>query len=619
MLYGRRIQLRPGEKVIERTMNLPESDPSSSRSNTLADLLPSAAKTHGNSGAFLFRNDDDTWETSTFNQVLAQVENLSLGLIDLGVSPGDRVSILANTRPEWTLFDFAAMSAGATVVPIYQTNSAEECQYVLAHCGARVVIVEDEAQLAKIREVRSLLPDLEQVIMMIGESDDTISMSEVKDRGARGDAALFRQRYEAVTKDDICKIVYTSGTTGPPKGCLISHGNYRAMLDMSDEVHLLGAGETTFLFLPLAHVFALLIQYGVLDVGGRIAYWERDQLRIVPSLSEIKPEHFPSVPRIFEKVHATAIASATSDGGAKAAIFKWAIKIGRKVNEVEAAGKKPGFLLTRKHKMADKMVLSKIRAIFGGNLKIALTGAAPIDPEIIRFFHAAGVPVFEAWGMTETSTGGTVNRPGAFKVGTVGQPLPGVELKFTDDGEMLVKGPNIFQGYYNNEEATRETLVDGWLHTGDIASIDDDGYVTITGRKKEIIITSGGKNITPVNIEALVKRHPLVSQCVVVGDRRPYLVALITLDQEALTRFAAEQGTLDEPSAMVNSPIVRNELEKHIEEVNTHFARVEQVKRFQILPVDLSQEGGELTPTLKIKRPVVASKYSDQIEELYSS
>jgi long-chain acyl-CoA synthetase len=598
---------------------LPESAPLSSRSNTLADLLPNAAKAHGNAGAFLFKNDDDSWETSTFDQVLTQVENLSLGLIDLGINPGDRVSILGNTRPEWTLFDFAAMSAGATVVPIYQTNSAEECQYVLAHCGARVVIVEDENQLEKIREIRDQLPSLEKVIMMVGESEDTISMAEIKDRGARGDSATFKQRYEAVTKQDTCKIVYTSGTTGPPKGCVISHGNYRAMLDMSEEFDLLGAGETTFLFLPLAHVFALLVQYGVLDVGGRIAYWERDQLKIVPNLAEIKPEHFPSVPRIFEKVHDTAIASATSDGGAKAAIFKWAIKIGRKVNELENEGKQPGFLLARKHKLADKMVLSKIRGIFGGNLKIALTGAAPIDPEILRFFHAAGVPIFEAWGMTETSTGGTVNRPGHFKIGTVGLPLPGVQIKLSDEGELLVKGPNIFQGYYNNEEATRGTLVDGWLHTGDIATVDDDGYVSITGRKKEIIITSGGKNITPVNIEALVKRHPLVSQCVVVGDRRPYLVALITLDQEALTRFAAEQGTLDEPSAMVNSPIVREELEKHIEEVNTHFARVEQVKRFQILPNDLSQEGGELTPTMKIKRPVVASKYSDMIEELYSS
>ncbi|MGB0121411.1 MAG: AMP-dependent synthetase/ligase [Solirubrobacterales bacterium] len=598
---------------------MPESDPSSSRSRTLADLLPNAAEAQGNSGAFLFKNEDDTWETTTYNQVLAQVENLSLGLIDLGVNPGDMVSILGNTRPEWTLFDFAAMTAGATVVPIYQTNSAEECEYVLNHCGARFLIVEDEAQLEKIREVRDQLPKLEQVIMMVGETEDSISMAEVRDRGARGDTSTFRERYEAVSPDDACKIVYTSGTTGPPKGCVLSHGNYRAMLDMSKQVNILGAGETTFLFLPLAHVFALLIQYGVIDVGGRIAYWERDQLRIVPSLSEIKPEHFPSVPRIFEKVHDTAIASATAEGGAKAAIFKWAIKVGRKVNDVKASGKEPGFLLSRKHKIADKMVLSKIRAIFGGNLKMAITGAAPIDPEILHFFHAAGVPIFEAWGMTETSTGGAVNTPDAFKIGTVGRALPGTELKLTEEGELLVKGPNIFQRYYNNEEATKDTVIDGWLHTGDLASIDNEGFVTIIGRKKEIIITSGGKNITPVNIESLVKRHPLVSQCVVIGDRRPYLIALITLDQEALTRFAAEQGTLDEPGAMVNSPIVRAELEKHIEEVNTHFAPVEQVKRFKVLPADLSQEGGELTPTLKIKRPVVASKYSEAIDDLYSA
>jgi len=604
-------------------MHLPESDPSSSptadRSETLADLLPCAAEINGNSGAFLFKNDDDAWETSTFSQVMGQVENLCLGLMDLGVKRGDRVSILGNTRPEWTLFDFAAMSAGATVVPIYQTNSAGECQYVLEHSGARFVIVEDESQLEKIREVRDTLPALEHVIMMIGTSDDTISMEDVKSRGASGNATAFRERYESVTPDDICKIVYTSGTTGPPKGCLLSHGNYRSMLDMAKEINILGAGETTFLFLPLAHVFALLIQYGVLDVGGRIAYWERDQLRIVPSLSEIKPEHFPSVPRIFEKVHDTAIASATSEGGAKAAIFKWSIKVGKKVYELGEQGKKPGLILARKHAIADKLVLSKIRAIFGGNLKMAITGAAPIDPEILRFFHAAGVPIFEAWGMTETSTGGTANLPGANKIGTVGRALPGTEIKFSADGELLFKGPNIFQGYYNNEEATRDTVIDGWLHTGDIATIDDEGYVSITGRKKEIIITAGGKNITPVNIEALVKRHPLVSQCVVIGARSPYLVALITLDEEALTRFAAEQGTLDEPGAMVNSPVVRDELEKHIEEVNTHFARVEQIKRFQILPSDLSQEGGELTPTLKIKRPVVASKYTNEIEELYSS
>ena len=589
-----------------------------SNSKTLADLLPQAAKHHGSGGAFLFKNDADVWETTSFNDVLDQVRRLTLGLIDLGVKPGDRVSILGSTRAEWTLFDFAAMSAGATVVPIYQTNSPGECQYVLEHSGARFVVVENEAQLEKVRQVRDQLPELETVIQMIGTADDTVSMADVYERGASNDDDVFRKSYEAVGTDDVCKIVYTSGTTGPPKGCVISHGNYRAMLDMADQVEILGAGETTFLFLPLAHVFALLIQYGTLDVGGRIAFWERDQLRIVPSLSEIKPDNFPSVPRIFEKVHATAIATSTAGGGLKPVIFKWAIGVGRKVEDLKEHGKEPGMLLARQHALADKLVLSKIRDIFGGKIKLALTGAAPIDPEIIRFFHAAGVPVLEAWGMTETSTGGTANLPGASKVGTVGKALPGVDIKIADDGELLVRGPNIFQGYYRNQEATDQTIIDGWLHTGDIASIDDEGYVSITGRKKELIITAGGKNITPVNIEALVKRHPLVSQCVVIGDRKPYLVALVTLDPEAVTRFAAEQGTLDEASAS-ESPVVREEIEKHIEEVNKEFAPVEQIKRFHILPADLSQEGGELTPTLKLKRPVIVEKYDSEISDLYAS
>jgi long-chain acyl-CoA synthetase len=594
------------------------SETAPATSITLADLLPRAAENFGSNGAFLFKNDSESWENVSFDEVLAKVQDLTLGLIDLGVKPGDRVSILGNTRVEWTLFDLAAMSAGAIVAPIYQTNSPVECQYVIEHSGARFLVVEDEAQLEKIRQVKDQLPDLETVIMMLGKSDDTVSMDELMERGSKGDPGGFEKSWQSVKPEDTCKIIYTSGTTGPPKGCVISHGNYRSMLDMSESVEILGAGETTFLYLPLAHVFALLIQYGTLDVGGRIAYWERDQLRIVPSLSEIKPENFPSVPRIFEKVHDSAIAGSAGDGGLKAAIFNWAVKVGKKVNDLEDQGKKPGALLARKHALADKLVFTKIRDIFGGNLKLAITGAAPIDPEIIRFFHAAGVPVLEAWGMTETSTGGTLNLPGTFRVGTVGQALPGVDLKTAEDGELLVKGPNVFQGYYKNQEATDETIIDGWLHTGDLASIDDEGYVTITGRKKELIITAGGKNITPVNIEALVKRNPLVSQCVVVGDRKPYLVALITLDQEALSRFEAEQGTLDESATMTDSPVVREELEKHIEEVNSHFASVEQVKRFQILPADLSQEGGELTPTLKLKRPVISSKYEKEIEDLYA-
>ncbi len=589
------------------------------RSRTLADLLPNSAAVHGSDGAFLFKNDAGSWEESSYDQVLADVQVLTLGLKSLGIQRGDKVAIIGNTRPEWTLFDFAAMSTGATVVPIYQSNSPAECKYVLEHSEARAVVVENEEQLVKVREIKDSLPALENVVIMIGEADDAIGMDEIRKMGESAAPGDFKASYEAVEPDDLCKIVYTSGTTGPPKGCMISHGNYRAMLDMADSVSIIEEGETSYLFLPLAHVFALLIQYGMIDIGGRIAYWERDQLKIVPNLAEVKPESFPSVPRIFEKVHDTAVASAESEGGLKAAIFRWAFRVGKRYRKLEAEGKKPGFLLTKQFNFADKAVFSKIRGIFGGNLRVAISGAAPIDPEILRFYQAAGVPLFEAWGMTETSTGGTTNMPGANRVGSVGRPVDGVQLKVAEDGELLLKGANVFQGYYKNPEATAETITDGWLHTGDVASIDEDGYVSIIGRKKEIIITAGGKNITPVNIEQEVKRHPLVSQCVVIGDRRPYLIALITLDQEALTRFAAEQGMLDEPAAMINSPLVREALEQHIEEVNKNFARVEQIKRFHILPHDLSQEGGELTPTLKIKRPVVATKYEKEIDELYAS
>ncbi len=589
------------------------------RSRTLADLLPNSAARHGSDGAFLFKNEAGSWEETSYEKVAAEVQALTLGLKALGVQRGDKVAIIGNTRPEWTLFDFAAMSTGATVVPIYQSNSPSECQYVLEHSESRVVIAENEDQLAKIREVRDSLPALENVVIMIGEADDAISMNELRAKGDSGSAEDYKASYEAVEPDDLCKIVYTSGTTGPPKGCMISHGNYRAMLDMADSASIVEEGETSYLFLPLAHVFALLIQYGMIDIGGRIAFWERDQLKIVPNLAEVKPESFPSVPRIFEKVHDTAVATAEGEGGLKSAIFRWAFRVGKRYRKAEAQGKKPGFLLTKQFNFADKAVFSKIREIFGGNLRVAISGAAPIDPEILRFYEAAGVPLFEAWGMTETSTGGTTNMPGENRIGTVGKPVDGVELRIAEDGELLIKGDNVFQGYYKNPKATAETITDGWLHTGDIASIDEDGYVSIIGRKKEIIITAGGKNITPVNIEQEVKRHPLVSQCVVIGDRRPYLIALITLDQEALTRFAAEQGMLDEPGAMVGSPLVRETLEQHIEEVNRNFARVEQIKRFHILPHDLSQEGGELTPTLKIKRPVVATKYEKEIEDLYAS
>ena len=587
------------------------------KSTTLADLLPRAAQLYGDAPAIRYK-EDGAWVSRSFEEVLETVRSLSLGLLDLGVAKGDKVSILANTRPEWTYFDFAALSAGAVVVPIYQTNSPEECRYVLENSDAKVVVVEDDEQLEKIRAIRDRLPMLEQVVLMTGSSEDAISIDELAARGSGRDGAEWEARWSSVTREDVCTFIYTSGTTGPPKGCIISHGNYRSMLDMVNETSVIEDEEVTYLYLPLAHSFALLIQLGSFDLGATLAYWERDPLKIMPNLAELKPTYFPSVPRIFEKIYTAATSGMEKEGGLKKAVFDWSIRVGKRMRETERSGRKPGFLLRKQYEFADKRVLSKIRGLFGGRLRLAVSGAAPISPEILRFFDAAGVLVLEGWGMTETSTAATISSPEDFKIGTIGKPFPGCEVRIAEDGEILVKGPNVFQGYYKNEEATRETIVDGWLHTGDIGEIDSDGFIKITGRKKDIIITAGGKNITPANLEAEIKQQPLVSQCVVVGDRRPYLVALVTLDPEEVVAYATEHGLPEDPEQLAANGDIKATLDAHVEKINQKFARVEQVKKIAILPNDLSQESGELTPTLKVKRAVVAAKHQPEIEALYA-
>jgi long-chain acyl-CoA synthetase len=588
------------------------------KSKTIADLLPRAVELYGPKVAVRYK-EGDQWQSRTFAEVLEIVRPLALGLAELGIEKGDRVAILGNTRPEWTYFDFAALSIGAVVVPIYQTNSPDECRYVLENSDSKVVVVEDAEQLEKVRQVRDRLPQLEQVVLMTGSAEDALSSEDLAAKGDAGDASRWEALYSAVTPEDICTFIYTSGTTGPPKGCIISHGNYRAMLDMVKETSVIEEGDVTYLYLPLAHSFALLIQLGSYDLGTTIAYWERDPLKIMPNLAELKPTYFPSVPRIFEKIYTAATSGMEKEGGLKKAIFDWSIKVGKKMREVERSGRKPGFLLQRQYAFADKQVLSKIRNLFGGNLRLAVSGAAPINPEILRFFDAAGVLVLEGWGMTETSTAATISQPDDFKVGTIGKPFPGCEVKIADDGEILVKGPNVFQGYHKNPEATAETIVDGWLHTGDIGEIDSDGFIKITGRKKDIIITAGGKNITPANLEAEIKQHPLVSQCVVVGDRRPYLVALVTLDPEEAVKYAQENDLPEDPGQLAQNSDVKAAIEAHVDTINHNFARVEQVKKVAILPQDLSQESGELTPTLKVKRAVVAQKHEDAIEQLYAA
>ncbi len=586
-------------------------------SSTLADLLPRAAELYGEAAAVSYKQDG-VWTSRSFAQVLETVRSLSLGLMELGVQKGDKVSILANTRPEWTYFDFAALSAGAVVVPIYQTNSPEECRYVLDNADAKVVVVEDDEQLEKIRAIREQLPLLEHVVRMTGSSEDAVSMEELQARGETREVAEWETRWRSVSATDICTFIYTSGTTGPPKGCVISHGNYRSMLDMVNETSVIEDEDVSYLYLPLAHSFALLIQLGSFDLGATLAYWEGDPLKIMSNLGELKPTYFPSVPRIFEKIYTAANSGMEKEGGLKKAVFDWSIRVGRRMREVQRSGAEPGFLLRKQYQFADKQVLSKIRGLFGGRLRLAVSGAAPINPEILRFFDAAGVLVLEGWGMTETSTAATISSPEDFRIGTIGKPFPGCEVRIAEDGEILVKGPNVFQGYYKNEEATRETIVEGWLHTGDVGEIDGDGFIKITGRKKDIIITAGGKNITPANLEAEIKQHPLVSQCVVVGDRRPYLVALVTLDPDETLAYAREHGLAEDLAELAANPEIKATVEAHVETINQQFARVEQVKKIAILSQDLSQESGELTPTLKVKRAVVTAKHEGEIEALYA-
>jgi len=511
-------------------------------SKTLADLLPLAVDKHGDLVAQRHKDPaTDTWVDTSYRELGAVVKEVSLGLQSLGIEHGDKVGILSNTRPEWTYSDFGILTAGATVVPIYQTNSPEECDYVLRHSESRAVILEDAEQLEKIREIRADLPKLEHVISMEPvEGDDVIGLDELRERGRAGSDDDFRARIAGVGGADVATYIYTSGTTGPPKGCIIDHQNWRDMLDMVETQNVLMEQEVAYLFLPLAHAFARLIQLGSIDVGATIVYWERDPAKIIANLIEVKPTYFPSVPRMFEKIYAMAVGAAEDK-----AQLEQAIQLGKQVRQMQERGEEVPAELQTAFDQADQALFQNVRNLFGGQIKQAVTGAAPIAPEILEFFYACGVLVLEGWGMTETSTAATCNTAEAYRFGSVGKPFPGVEIKIAGDGEILARGPNIFRGYYKNQDATSETIVDGWLHTGDIGRLDEDGFLYITGRKKDIIITAGGKNITPANLENGLKQNQYISQAVVHGDRRPFLTALITLDPEAIGPWAQQQGIED--------------------------------------------------------------------------
>jgi long-chain acyl-CoA synthetase len=616
---------------MEATATASTSAPATG-SRTIADLIPCAAAAHGQNTAIRYKRDG-TWHDVSYAQLADTVQELALGLIDLGIEPGDRVCILANTRPEWSYADMAATSAGAVVVPIYQTNSPEECLWVISDSDACAIVCENEEQLEKIAAIRDQVPGLRTIVVIDPPSDaiasgpsdavralDAIALDDVAARGrSRADAVdELEARRAAVNGEDPFTFIYTSGTTGPPKGCVLTHGNYRAIIDMVSEAGEIQGDEVIYLYLPLAHSFALLIQLAVFDLGGTLAYFGGDTTQIVAELQEVKPTYLPSVPRVFEKIYTLAQAAIQSKSPEEQAQAKAAIELGVKVRNMLNAGEAIPEQLQQPFDRADEELFKNVRAIFGGNVRHATSGAAPIAHEILEFFWACGVPVLEGYGMTETATAATTSTVANHKFGTVGRALPGVELKIADDGEILIKGPNIFNGYHNNADASFGAVEAGWLHTGDLGSVDDDGYLSITGRKKDIIITAGGKNLTPANIENDLKQCRWISQAVMHGDKRPFPVVLITLDEEEMPAFASQHDLPSDIPSLAECDEVRAMVQQEVDRANTKYAQVEQVKKFAILDHDLSQATGELTPTLKVKRNVVNEKYAELFDALYA-
>jgi long-chain acyl-CoA synthetase len=604
-------------------------------SQTIAGMLPQSVAEFGDRIAVRYKRDGE-WHDVSFKELGEIVQEIGLGLIDLGIEAGERVSILANTRPEWSYADMGATSAGTTVVPIYQTNSPEECHWVLSDSDACAVICENEEQLAKIAEIRDRLPNLRTIIVMDppagadanGQANGAgsaahqlgaISLDEVRERGRTRSAEELQARRDGVKPEDAFTFIYTSGTTGPPKGCVLTHRNYRSIIGMIEEAGEITGDEVVYLYLPLAHSFALLVQLATFYLGGTLAYFGGDTKQIVPELLEVKPTYLPSVPRVFEKIYTLAHGAIEAQPPAEQEQAEQAIRLGVKVRDMEVAGEEIPAEMQKAFDEADEKLFKNVRAIFGGNVRHATSGAAPIAHEILEFFYAAGIPVFEGYGMTETATAATVSTLENHKFGTVGRALPGVELKIAEDGEILVKGPNIFAGYHNQASTSFGAVEDGWLHTGDLGSIDDEGYLSITGRKKDIIITAGGKNLTPANIENDLKQCRWISQAVMHGDQRPYPVVLITLDEEEIPIYAREHGLPEDIPSLAKAPEVQELIKAEVDRVNANYAQVEQVKKFAILDHDLSQPTGELTPTLKVKRNVVNDKYKDIFDSLYAS
>ncbi len=585
-----------------------------SEPRTIARLWRDAVAAGRGNPAYLEQRGE-SWEPISWQEAAERVEDYANGLLALGVRKGDAFGLLATTRVQWALFDFALGSIGAIGAAVYANSSPKDTGYILEHSEAVGVLVEDEAQRAKVEEVRGGIERLQHVI----------SFDELDGLAERGRAFkaehpdALREASDAIAEDDLFTYIYTSGTTGPPKGCMISHRNYYAMVAVVDDLEsFTDESDTMLLYLPLAHNFGRLMHLSGPYVGYTIAFLP-DPLQAAAALPAVKPTVFPSVPRVYEKVHTAVVAKFDEETGVKRKLVDWALRVGRRYSELQRAGKPipPG--LAAQHRVADRLVYAKVKERLGGRLRTAISGGAPLALEIAEFFHAIDILLVEGYGLTECTTAASTNTHNAFRFGTVGKALPGFEVKLAEDGELLVRSETVFRGYYKDPEATAEVLgPDGWLKTGDIAEIDADGYITITDRKKDIIVTAGGKNVAPQNLENDLKTSKYVSQALVIGDRRPYVAALITLDAEEIGKWAREQGLSGGVEELARDDRVRALIQGVVDDVNAERSRYEQVKRFTILPRDFTMDDGELTPTLKLKRRVVHSHFAGELEELYA-
>jgi long-chain acyl-CoA synthetase len=573
-----------------------------------------------------YRRETPTgWEPVTWAEADTAVSELAHGLLDLGIGRGDRVAILCSTRVEWSLLDFALAAIGATTIPIYPTSSAREVAYVLSHARVVAAIAETPAHLASVEAHRDELPALAHVVR-VDELDALRSRG--RDHAARNPHAVAAAS-ATVSEDDLYTVIYTSGTTGPPKGCAITHRNYYAMTSTIDDLEVvLMPGDEMLLYLPLAHTFGRLMHLAGPYVGFTLSFCA-DPARLLDAVAAVRPTVLPSVPRLFEKVHAGVNEKLAAATGLQRAIGQWGLKVGLRAGALRLAGEPLPPALALQHRIADRLVHAKVRDRLGGRLRICLSGGAPLSPEVGTFLHAFGITILEGYGLTEGTAACSVNLPSAYRFGTVGKALPGFDMRLDEDGELLVRSDTVFAGYLDDPESTAAALTeDGWLRTGDVATIDADGFITITDRKKDIIVTAGGKNVAPQNVENELKAQPLFSQAIVIGDRRPYLVALLTLDEAVAAKAAAAAdggvrtgGTAPAPAPapadLAGSPAVRALAEAAVARVNEGLARHEQVKRFALLPRDFTQEGGELTPTLKVRRRHCQELYAAEIDALY--